>query len=202
MPEIRLCQRCAWIPPLITTKFRGREDFDGTPCCRDHGSIGVSKPREFHPQLLAEPGVNLSTHRAPIVPTVNGLRFCLAHALILPEELAHVWTGTTRPLRSTLITSASTLIRVGPPSRCASILSTLLFFAWSFLLASQPEFPQFHGCARIELTPPLRRTSPTQSAGSPMDSSQGYAWPLVLMSSTRFRRLNGGSLVLVFSIRT
>ena len=104
-------------------------------------SIGVSKTWEFHPQLLAEPGVNLSTHRAPIVPTVNGLRFRLAHALILPEELAHVWTETTRPLRSTLITSASTLIRVGPPSRCASILSTLLFFTWSFLLASQPEFP-------------------------------------------------------------
>ncbi len=33
-----------------------------------------------------------------------------------------------------------------------------------------------------------------------MDSSQENTWPLVLMSSTRFRRLNGGSIVLVFSI--
>ena len=30
---------------------------------------GVSQPREPPPQLLSEPGVNLSIHRAPIVPT-------------------------------------------------------------------------------------------------------------------------------------
>ena len=31
----------------------------------------MSKPRESHPQLLAEPSVNLPIHWAPIVPTVN-----------------------------------------------------------------------------------------------------------------------------------
>jgi len=30
---------------------------------------GISQPRELPPQLLAEPGVNLSTHRAPITST-------------------------------------------------------------------------------------------------------------------------------------
>ena len=34
----------------------------------------VSQPRELPPQLLSEPGVNLSTHRAPIVPTANDPR--------------------------------------------------------------------------------------------------------------------------------
>ena len=29
----------------------------------------VSQPRELPPQLLSEPGVNLSTHRAPIALT-------------------------------------------------------------------------------------------------------------------------------------
>ncbi len=33
-----------------------------------HGNIGVSSPEESHLQALSEPGVNLSAHRAPIVP--------------------------------------------------------------------------------------------------------------------------------------
>jgi len=35
----------------------------------------VSRPRELPPQPLAEPGVNLAAHRAPIVPTVNAPRW-------------------------------------------------------------------------------------------------------------------------------
>ncbi len=34
----------------------------------------VSQPRELPPQLLSEPGVNLSAHRAPIAPTENAPR--------------------------------------------------------------------------------------------------------------------------------
>ena len=37
----------------------------------------MSKPRESHPQLLAEPNVNLSAHRAPIdqtIPTIKARR--------------------------------------------------------------------------------------------------------------------------------
>ena len=34
----------------------------------------VSQPRDLPPQLLSEPGVNLSAHRAPIVPTANDPR--------------------------------------------------------------------------------------------------------------------------------
>ena len=38
-----------------------------------HGAIGVSSPEESHLQALSEPGVNLSAHRAPIVP-VDGTK--------------------------------------------------------------------------------------------------------------------------------
>ena len=34
----------------------------------------VSRPRELPPRPLSEPGVNLSIHRAPIVPTANAPR--------------------------------------------------------------------------------------------------------------------------------
>ncbi len=33
--------------------------------------IWVSKPKELPRRLLAEPGVNVSAHRAPIDPTLN-----------------------------------------------------------------------------------------------------------------------------------
>jgi len=38
-----------------------------------HGKKGVSSPEESHLQALSEPGVNLSAHRAPIVP-VDGTK--------------------------------------------------------------------------------------------------------------------------------
>ena len=34
------------------------------------GRTWVSRPRELPPQPLAEPGVNLAAHRAPIVPAI------------------------------------------------------------------------------------------------------------------------------------
>ena len=36
---------------------------------RTQATTWVSKPKELPPRLLAEPGVSVSTHRAPIVPT-------------------------------------------------------------------------------------------------------------------------------------
>ena len=38
---------------------------------RSNGSVWVSKPKELPLRLLAEPGVNVSVHRAPIDPTLN-----------------------------------------------------------------------------------------------------------------------------------
>jgi len=35
------------------------------------GDVGVSSPREYHPQALAEPDVNLSAHPAPTVPAAG-----------------------------------------------------------------------------------------------------------------------------------
>ena len=46
----------------------------GTTFAR-RGQPLVSRPRELPPQPLAEPGVNLAAHRAPIVPTVNAPRW-------------------------------------------------------------------------------------------------------------------------------
>jgi hypothetical protein len=85
-----------------------------------------SRPVEFHHQPLTVPYVSLSTHTA---------RVGLPHAASQPHDytsknkllpitrLTHDRYGPTHPLRSTLITKASSLLLDNPPPSHASILS-------------------------------------------------------------------------------
>jgi len=73
----------------------------------------------------------------------NRKRFRHHQRLILRQELTTNVTGTTRPLCSTPITDASTLVRIGPSSDRTSVLSASLFFTWQAPFASRSEFPQF-----------------------------------------------------------
>ena len=63
-------------------------------------------------------------------------------------------------------------------------------------------FPQFHREAWTRLTPPARRTPPGQPSGQPPDFSRRSHPPSVSMSCAGSRRVNGGSLAVVFLIHT
>lgn len=76
---------------------------------------------ELPHQLLAEPDVNLSTHTAPIRPT---LEFCFTRR-ILPFRVVRQFNGLTQPLCSIPITGTSSLLRAAPPQCLASVLSSL-----------------------------------------------------------------------------
>src|ERR1022692_4841836 len=81
-----------------------------------------SRPREFHPEPLTEPDLILSHHPAraiarrlpPSAERSGSSRF---------EPVGPSSTAMTRPLRSTGITPASSLLRGSPSLSGASVLS-------------------------------------------------------------------------------
>ena len=81
-----------------------------------------SRPGEFHPEPLTEPDLILSHHTAratarrlpPSAERSGSSRF---------DPVGPSSTAMTRPLRSTSITPASTLLRGSPPLSGASVLS-------------------------------------------------------------------------------
>ncbi len=60
--------------PIAVVSLNPQRAPDTTPINKlecNHGGMRLSRPRELPPQPLAEPGVSLSTHRAPVVPTLD-----------------------------------------------------------------------------------------------------------------------------------
>ena len=81
-----------------------------------------SRPGEFHPGPLTDPDLNLSIHparvtarRLPPSAEPSGSSRC--------DPVGPSSTAMTRPLRSTGITPASSLLRGSPPLSGASVLS-------------------------------------------------------------------------------
>ena len=81
----------------------------------------ASRPEELHLRALPEPCVTLSSHTSPDVRPLRE-RLCLVHWLI-PFPVGQWPRPNTQPLRSSPITGPSTLLRVAPPLRPASVLS-------------------------------------------------------------------------------
>ena len=79
-----------------------------------------SRPREFHPEPLTELDLILSYHpaRATVRRLPPSVEFRARPVASWPGS-----TSMTRPLRSTGITPASSLLRGGPPLSGASVLS-------------------------------------------------------------------------------
>ena len=96
----------------------------------------VSRPRESHPEPLAEPSVRLSPHSAPIRQTPRPYRsVCWSHASRSScFQLFRSCNRLTRPLCSSSITEPSSLVRVGPPQCSASVLSPRGFSRLCFSL--------------------------------------------------------------------
>jgi len=137
-----------------------------------HEHHPVSRRGESHPPALAEPGVNLSAHRAPIVQLSGRtpqrqwanspgwrlatarmnwralvlwrrLRLRLAHpAPPTSPRLAAKQARTTLPLRSSSITEPSSLLRVGPPLCPASLLSPSQICCLGFSLQTTGRRPK------------------------------------------------------------
>src|SRR5438128_5075647 len=81
-----------------------------------------SRPREFHPEPLTDPDLNLSIHPARAIDRR------LPPSVELRAPPVASWpdsSSMTRPLRSTTITAASSLLRSSPPLSGASVLSAL-----------------------------------------------------------------------------
>src|SRR5262249_16375295 len=81
-----------------------------------------SRPREFHPEPLTDPDLILSHHPARVLarrlpPSAK------ASGSSQYDPVGPCLTAKTRPLRSTSITPASTLLRGSPPLAGASVLS-------------------------------------------------------------------------------
>src|SRR4051794_34812567 len=118
----------------------------------------------------------------------------------------------SRRLRSTLITSASPLLRAGPPARTASVLSASRFLPLDALpLAPGPHrrlpgrsidahFPTFHVEAADQARAAFTPDTAWPVSGFPPGSSRRYAHTPVLMSSIIFRRFINGSLSLAFLV--
>src|SRR5258705_11038253 len=81
-----------------------------------------SRPGEFHPEPLTDPDLILSHHPA----RATARRLPPSVELRAPPVAS--WpdsSSMTRPLRSTTITAASSLLRSSPPLSGASVLSAL-----------------------------------------------------------------------------
>ena len=120
---------------------------------------------KFTEGLLIHPaGAPVCLHSLVCFPyklLLNFKRLCLGHPF-LPFQVDEDFGRTTRLLGSKSITDPSTLLRVGPPLRCASVLWALRLFLLPAPLTSQRRFLQFRTRARTELAPSLCRTPPTQ----------------------------------------
>src|SRR5207249_9411239 len=80
------------------------------------------RPRELHPEPLTDPDLNLSIHPARAIDRR------LPPSVELRAPPVASWpdsSSMTRPLRSTTITAASSLLRSSPPLSGASVLSAL-----------------------------------------------------------------------------
>src|ERR1019366_49123 len=116
-----------------------------------------------------------------------------------------------RPLRSTPVTGASSLLRTGPPARPASVLNTSQFLLLGALPLTTPNpagggigtcLPTFHAAAadqdRVAFIPdPVRPVN-----GHPPDSSRDKAYAPVSMSHIGFRHFISDSLAFAFLILT
>src|ERR1035438_10070886 len=117
-----------------------------------------------------------------------------------------------RPLRSTPVTGASSLLRTGPPARPASVLNTSQFLLLGALPLTTPHaagggivawLPTFHAAAadqdRVAFMPDTVR--PVN--GHPPDSSQGpNQRPGFDATYSVFRHFSSDSLTFAFLIPT
>jgi hypothetical protein len=162
------------------------------------------RPEEFHLQPPTEPCVNLSIYTArpslslpPHDDRRRGMRSFLPISRLTTAvfELGH-------PLRSTLVTSASSLLPDDPSPSCTSVLSPFVFrtyrvFPWHCMKSSQVPCPspdQSHATYTPDTTWPISRHPPCLSW-------ERFA-PPVLMSPNSFRCVISGSLSFVSLIHT
>ena len=97
------------------------------------GTHPPSRPREFHPEPLTEPCVNLSIYTARATAwKAAAFRHCVEF-LLLPVD--PTMTPVTCPLRSADITPASSLLRGSPPLIGASVLSASCSSTCAFSLS-------------------------------------------------------------------
>src|SRR5450756_1252239 len=98
-----------------------------------------------------------------------------------------------RPLRSTPITGASSLLRTGPPARPASVLNTSQFLLLGALPLTTPNpagrgigtcLPTFHAAAADQARVAYMPDTTWPVNGSPPDSSQDRIHAPVSMSPT------------------
>ena len=112
------------------------------------GSTLPGRPEEFHLQPPTEPCVNLSIYTARpshSLPSRDDRRRRM-RSLLPISRLATAVSELGHPLRSTLITSASSLLPDDPPPPCASVLSPFVFrtyrvFPWHRMKSSQVPCP-------------------------------------------------------------
>ena len=96
----------------------------------------MSRPREFHPEPLAEPYVTLSRHTAPVIQPFLKVLLMSCHSSPHGRLVTFV-NRITSPLRSALITRASSLLRATPPLVLASV-----FFLMVFAICHFPSHPK------------------------------------------------------------
>lgn len=103
-----------------------------------------------------------------------------------------------RPLRSTAITAASSLLRVAPPLDRASVLSASLVRLVPFPCHRDRRFPQFRVRARTELTLPLCRMPHGQYTGARHADPGRTSTPgfdIICLFSTTERQFTGVRLL-------
>src|SRR5262249_16419150 len=125
------------------------------------------------------------------------VRTCLAHSTPPRAQIAPVVRANnsqmSRPLRSTPITGASSLLRTGPPARPQRYSIPHLFSCLPPSLSPPPPIPQGGAVSsrpsprptqnpQTRLPPPPCRTPPGQEPGPPPDSSRNSFTTPVLMS--------------------
>src|SRR5665811_1984248 len=117
-----------------------------------------------------------------------------------------------RPLRSTPITGASSLLRTGPPARPASVLNTSQFLLLSALPLTTPNpagggigtcLPTFHAAAADQDRVAFMPDTAWPVNGHPPDSSQGpNQRPGFDVTYSVFRHFSSDSLAFAFLIPT
>ena len=141
------------------------------PCSAPaRGSTLPGRPEESHLQPPTEPCVNLSIYTARpshSLPSCDGSRR-RKRTLIPNSRLATAVFELGHPLRSTLVTSASSLLPDDPPPPCTSVLSPFVFrtyrvFPWHCMKSSQvpcPSLDQSHATYTPDTTWPISRHPP------------------------------------------